>query len=429
MVNTLAVFGAQWGDEGKGKIVDSLSARANCVVRFQGGHNAGHTLVFDGNKIVLHLIPAGVLHDKVTAYIGNGVVMSPSALRQEMDELDAFGIDIDSRLKISEDIALLLPSHGALDQAREIDKGKSAIGTTGRGIGPAYEDKVARRGLRLRDILVSNDWKDRVRSLVEYHNYLLVNYHGAQSVDAEQVADELESASQWLRPMATDVSAEVNAQIDAGNRVLFEGAQGAMLDIDHGTYPFVTSSNTGVGAIVSGAGVALSRVEYSLGIVKAYATRVGSGPFPTELFDADGRRLAERGMEFGATTGRPRRCGWFDAVLMRRAHQHCQFNGICITKLDVMDGFETVKICTAYRKNGKVIENCSSNAHHLDDCDPIYAEFPGWRESTRSIKSFGELPDNAKRYLDRMSELCGIPIAIASTGPERQDEISFGALF
>ncbi len=429
MPKTIAVFGAQWGDEGKGKIVDSLSAHADCVVRFQGGHNAGHTLVVDGNKIVLHLIPAGVLHDQVTAYIGNGVVLSTESLRKELDELRDFGVDIDGRLKVSEDAALLLESHSALDMARESAQGRQAIGTTGRGIGPAYEDKIARRGLRVHDLFAGGEWHGKCKTLIDYHNFLLENYHDAPTVDAAQTIKNLESASQWLEPMVSDVSTEVNAAIDDGKRVLFEGAQGSMLDIDHGTYPFVTSSNTGSSAIASGAGVALSRVGYSLAVVKAYATRVGSGPFPTELFDSSGERLAKRGMEFGATTGRPRRCGWFDAVAMRRAHLINQFTGMCITKLDVLDGFDRVKICTDYCRAGETIDNSPGSAWQLAECEPVYEELPGWHESTRGVAEYDRLPDNAKCYLDRISELCDIPVAMISTGPERSDEIGVQTIF
>ena len=411
------------------KIVDSLSAQADCVVRFQGGHNAGHTLIVDGQKIVLHLIPAGVLHEHVTGYIGNGVVLSLESLQKEIDELKDFGVDIDGRLKVSGDASLLLPVHSALDQAREGKKNGQKIGTTGRGIGPAYEDKIARRGLRLYDLVDNNGWQDKCRSLLEYHNFLLTKYHESKATDIDQSIAALESSAEWIQSMVSDVGSDIYEAVEAGRRVLFEGAQGSMLDIDHGTYPFVTSSSTGASSITSGAGFPTSRVDYRLAIVKAYATRVGSGPFPTELFDSVGEKIAEKGMEFGATTGRPRRCGWFDAVMYRRAHQVNQFNGLCITKIDVLDGIDPLKICTAYKCGGEEFEHYPSNAGKLKNVEQVYEELPGWNEPTHGITDYDQLPKNAKRYVERISALTDTPIAIVSTGPERRDEISLEPIF
>lgn len=400
-----------------------MSARADAVVRFQGGHNAGHTLVADNRKVVVHLIPAGVLHHHVQAFIGNGVVLSLEALLKEMDGIADHVQNLSHRLRISEDCVLLLPSHAALDQARETSKGKQAIGTTSRGIGPAYEDKIARRGIKAHDLFDSNVLTDKVTQLLDYHNFLLDRRYGAPRIDTDEVLDFLLAAAEWAVPMIADVSYEVSRLIDDGKKVLFEGAQGVMLDIDHGTYPFVTSSNTGTGAIATGGGIPVSRVNHVMAIVKAYTTRVGSGPFPTELDDEVGLRIAERGAEFGATTGRPRRCGWFDAVTVRRAHQLNGFNGLCITKLDVLDGLDTIKICTDYRIRDIVSNNLSCNAKNLGECEPIYQEMPGWDGSTLGMTQYSDLPDNAKKYLDCISELCGVPIDIISTGPERKHAI------
>lgn len=423
MIQTLAIIGGQWGDEGKGKIVDCLSEQADSVVRFQGGHNAGHTLVTGGHKVVVHLIPAGILREHATAYIGNGVVLSIDALQTEIEQLSRHLDEVTSRLRISEDCALLLASHAALDQAREIKRGKKAIGTTSRGIGPAYEDKIARRGLKVHDLFDLESARAKVGELLEYHNFLLTNYYGAQAVDSERIIAGLAEAADWLVPLAVDVSSEVSAQVAQDKKVLFEGAQGVMLDIDHGTYPFVTSSNTGTGAIGTGAGIAPSKVDHVVAIVKCYATRVGSGPFPTELFDGVGNHLAKTGAEFGATTGRPRRCGWFDAVLIRRAHQLNQFDGLCITKLDVLDQLETLKICVAYRTEGVERPGSTTNAWRLEQCDPVYEELPGWHQNTCGIRDYDQLPENAKKYLERISELTGVPIDMVSTGPDRSDLI------
>ncbi len=422
-MQTLTIIGGQWGDEGKGKIVDCLSEHADAVIRFQGGHNAGHTLVVDGKKIVLHLVPAGILRDHVTAYIGNGVVLSTDALKKEIDELAVQIGDVSDRLKISEDCTLLLTSHAALDQAKELKRGGQAIGTTSRGIGPAYEDKISRRALKMHDLFDLESARDKAADLLDYHNFLLTRYFGVDGVDSDQVIANLLEAAEWLLPMVADVGYEANCLIKQRKKVLFEGAQGVMLDIDHGTYPFVTSSNTSIGAVGTGAGIAPSRIDHTLAIVKAYVTRVGSGPFPTELHDETGVEIARAGAEFGATTGRPRRCGWFDAVLMRRAHQLNQFNGLCITKLDVLDGLDAIKICVAYDVDGSSRDNVSGNARQLERCEPVYEQMPGWQESTCGIRDYDQLPLNAKRYLERIAELTEVPIDIVSTGPGRTDLI------
>ena len=422
-IQNLAIVGGQWGDEGKGKIVDSLSARADAVVRFQGGHNAGHTLVVDNNKVIVHLIPAGILHSHVQTFIGNGVVLSLNALQAEMQSVADHVPNVAQRLRISEDCALLLPSHAALDQARESKKGKKAIGTTSRGIGPAYEDKIARRGVKVHELRDVDRLSEKVIQLLEYHNFLLRERYGAEEVDCDEIVSFLQEAADWVGPMIADVSTEVTNLMDNGQKVLFEGAQGVLLDIDHGTYPFVTSSNTGSGAIATGSGIPVAKVDHLMAIVKAYTTRVGSGPFPTELFSDVGRYIAEKGDEFGATTGRPRRCGWFDAVTVRRAHQLNHFNGLCVTKLDVLDGLDTLKICTGYRINAAESGNLSCNARNLESGEPIYEELPGWSQTTYGITDYDDLPANAKQYLDAIEQLSGVPIDIVSTGPERQHTI------
>ena len=428
MIQTLAIVGGQWGDEGKGKIVDCLSEKADAVVRFQGGHNAGHTLVVDGNKIVVHLIPAGILRDQVVSYIGNGVVLSVEAFQQELEHVSSHIGDVQERIKISEDCTLLFSSHARLDVAREQSRGKKAIGTTSRGIGPAYEDKIARRGLKLHDLYDMESATDKLRELVDYHNFLLSKLYGGETVDVVEAIEDLQSAAEWLVPMIVDVSAEVSMLIDQKKKVLFEGAQGLMLDIDHGTYPYVTSSNTGVGAIATGAGIPTSKIDHKMAIVKSYTTRVGSGPFPTELDDEVGAHIARTGAEFGATTGRPRRCGWFDAVLIRRAQQLNDFDSLCITKLDVLDALETIKICVGYKTdNGEQFESAGS-AWRLSGCEPIYEQMPGWQESTGGLNQYDQLPKNAKSYLERISELTGISVEMISTGPDRSHLIYRPAL-
>jgi adenylosuccinate synthase len=419
----VVVIGSQWGDEGKGKIVDLLTDRAHAVARFQGGHNAGHTLVIDGQKTVLHLIPSGILRNNVMCLIGNGVVLSPAALFEEIDHLHASGVPVGERLRVSDSCPVILRYHVALDAAREKKRGKSAIGTTGRGIGPAYEDKVSRRGLRVADLLDTKRFAARLAEVMEYHNFALKHYFQTEAVDYQQVLDENLKLVERLRPLVADVPVLLDNYIREGKSVLFEGAQGTLLDIDHGTYPYVTSSNTSAGAASCGTGVGPSYLHYVLGITKAYTTRVGAGPFPTELFDAIGERLGERGKEFGATTGRKRRCGWFDAVAMRRAHQINGFSGLCITKLDVLDGLETIRLCTAYRCDGQLLESAPAGADALEKCEPVYEELPGWKESTIGIKNYEQLPVNARGYLKRLEEVAGARIDIISTGADRSETI------
>jgi adenylosuccinate synthase len=420
MGKNVVVIGSQWGDEGKGKIVDLLTERAHAVARFQGGHNAGHTLVIDGRKTVLHLIPSGILRDGVMCLIGNGVVLSVAALFKEVDELEASGVPVRERLRVSESCPLILPHHVALDAAREKARGKSAIGTTGRGIGPAYEDKVARRGLRVADLMDTAGFAAKLEGVMEYHNFALENYFKCDTVDYRQTLDECLALGERLRPLVPDLLDRFAAE---DKSILFEGAQGTLLDIDHGTYPFVTSSNTGAGAASCGAGIGPLRLHYVLGITKAYTTRVGAGPFPTELHDAIGDRLGERGNEFGSTTGRKRRCGWFDAVAMRRAHQINGFTGLCITKLDVLDGLDTVKICTTYNCDGQERLTAPSGADALERCVPVYEELPGWQESTLGVKRLEDLPTNARAYLQRIEELTGTRVDIISTGADRAETI------
>jgi adenylosuccinate synthase len=423
MGRNVVVVGTQWGDEGKGKIVDLLAERADVVVRFQGGHNAGHTLVIDGRKTVLHLIPSGILHEGVDCIIGNGVVLSPDALILEMDRLMDSGVDVESRLAISHACPLILPCHIRLDLARETARGESAIGTTGRGIGPAYEDKAARRGIRLGDLVGSDTYAGQLRELIDYHNFSLEQYYRAEIVDYQQVLDETLAYRERLRPLTTDVSQRLYEFRKAGKSIMFEGAQGMMLDIDHGTYPYVTSSNTTSAAAASGSGVGPLCFDAVLGIVKAYTTRVGAGPFPTELHDDIGQYLGERGKEFGATTGRQRRCGWFDAVLMRRS---CVVNGLsslCITKLDVLDGLDEIKICTGYQYRDEVLDMAPSGAEALSECVPIYESLSGWGKETAAVRTLEALPVHARDYLKRIEELLDVSIDIISTGADRDDTI------
>lgn len=425
MGKNVVVIGTQWGDEGKGKLVDLLTERADAVVRFQGGHNAGHTLVIDGKKTVLHLIPSGILRANVQCLIGNGVVLCPKALLREIELLEEAGLSVRSRLLISEACALILPVHVAIDQAREKAKGAKAIGTTGRGIGPAYEDKISRRGLRAGDLLNPKAFAEKLEELIDYHNFMLVQYYHEQAVDYRQMLDETLALGEQITPMLTDVGERLYAYQKAGKNVLFEGAQGALLDIDHGTYPYVTSSNTTAGGAASGSGVGPLDFDYVLGITKAYSTRVGNGPFPTELHDAYGQHLGEKGFEFGATTGRKRRCGWFDAVAMRKSVQLNSLSGICLTKLDVLDGLDKVGICTAYRLNGSITETAPIGADQYAECHAIIEEMPGWDGVTAGITDYEKLPANAKAYIRRLEELCGVKIAILSTGPDRDETIIF----
>ena len=423
MAKNVVVIGTQWGDEGKGKIVDWLTDDVAGVVRFQGGHNAGHTLVVNGKKTILRLLPSGMLHPHVTCFIGNGVVLSPEALLQEIDELTAAGLDVVNRLRISQACPLILPYHVALDQAREIKKGAEKLGTTGRGIGPAYEDKVARRAIRLNDLLFPERFRDKLVDVLDYHNFVLTKYLGVPSVSFESVFEPTLKMAERLKPMIADVSAELNKLMQEGKQLLFEGAQAALLDVDHGTYPYVTSSNCLAGQASAGAGVGPQSLHYVLGITKAYATRVGSGPFPTELEDEVGERLRKRGNEFGSVTGRPRRCGWFDAAALKRAAQINGLTGLCITKLDVLDGLETLRICTGYQVGGKVTDILPYGAENIADCVPIYEDHPGWKDSTFGIKQWDQLPKAAQTYLRRMETLVGAPIAIISTGPDREETI------
>jgi len=423
MRKNVVVIGTQWGDEGKGKIVDLLTDKAHAVVRFQGGHNAGHTLVIDGKTTVLHLIPSGVLRDNIRCLIGNGVVLAPDALIKELDELKASGVEVENRLGISESCPLILPYHIALDNAREVARGKKAIGTTGRGIGPAYEDKVARRGLRFGEMLDIPHFTERLKEVMEYHNFTLEHYFKADTVDYQQVLDQCLVYAERLTPLVEDVSHTLHKMQEAGQSIMFEGAQGALLDIDHGTYPYVTSSNTTAGGAASGTGVGPRDLGTVVGIVKAYTTRVGSGPFPTELFDDDGNYLGEKGHEFGATTGRKRRCGWLDMVSLKRSLLINSVNSICITKLDVLDGMEKVKICTGYKLNGTVVEVPPIGADLFEKCEPIYMEMDGWSESCADAKSYADLPIKAQAYLEKIAELTGVSIDIISTGPDRKETI------
>ena len=423
MAKNVVVIGTQWGDEGKGKIVDWLTDDVAGVVRFQGGHNAGHTLVVNGKKTILRLLPSGMLHPHVTCFIGNGVVLSPEALLQEIDELTAAGLDVIGRLRISQACPLILPYHVALDQAREVKKGAEKLGTTGRGIGPAYEDKVARRAIRLNDLLFPERFRDKLVEVLDYHNFVLTKYLGVAAVSFDSVFEPTLKMAERLKPMIADVSAELNKLMQDGKQLLFEGAQAALLDVDHGTYPYVTSSNCLAGQASAGAGVGPQSLHYVLGITKAYATRVGSGPFPTELEDDVGDRLRKRGNEFGSVTGRPRRCGWFDAAALKRAAQINGLTGLCITKLDVLDGLEILRICTGYRLNGKVTDILPYGAENIADCEPIYEDHPGWSDSTFGIKEWDQLPKAAQAYLRRMEALVGAPIAIISTGPDREETI------
>ncbi len=423
MGKNVVVIGTQWGDEGKGKLVDLLTDQAAAVVRFQGGHNAGHTLVIGDKTTVLHLVPSGVLREDVQCLIGNGVVLSPEALLKEIKILEAAGIPVRSRLLISEACALILPVHVAIDQAREKAKGAKAIGTTGRGIGPAYEDKVARRGIRAGDFLNIELFTEKLKELTAYHNFMLTEYYKVPAIDFDtMLAESLELAEQ-IRPMLIDVAEKLYTYQDNGDNLLFEGAQGALLDIDHGTYPFVTSSNTTAGGAATGTGVGPLDIDYVLGITKAYSTRVGNGPFPTELDDASGEHLGVKGHEFGATTGRKRRTGWFDAVSMRKSAKLNSLSGMCLTKLDVLDGLDKIGICTAYNIAGKEVSVAPLGAENYEACVPVIEYMPGWSEITKGVTELDKLPANARAYINRLEELVGVKIAILSTGPERNETI------
>ncbi|EAB7491748.1 TPA: adenylosuccinate synthase [Salmonella enterica subsp. enterica serovar Muenchen] len=422
MGNNVVVLGTQWGDEGKGKIVDLLTERAKYVVRYQGGHNAGHTLVINGEKTVLHLIPSGILRENVTSIIGNGVVLSPGALMKEMKELEDRGIPVRERLLLSEACPLILDYHVALDNAREKARGAKAIGTTGRGIGPAYEDKVARRGLRVGDLFDKETFAEKLKEVMEYHNFQLVNYYKVEAVDYQKVLDDTMAVADILTSMVVDVSDLLDQARQRGDFVMFEGAQGTLLDIDHGTYPYVTSSNTTAGGVATGSGLGPRYVDYVLGILKAYSTRVGAGPFPTELFDETGEFLCKQGNEYGATTGRRRRTGWLDTVAVRRAVQLNSLSGFCLTKLDVLDGLKEVKLCVAYRMpDGREVTTTPLAADDWKGVEPIYETMPGWSESTFGVKDRSGLPQAALNYIKRIEELTGVPIDIISTGPDRTE--------
>lgn len=423
MSKNVVVIGTQWGDEGKGKIVDWLAESVHGVVRFQGGHNAGHTLWINGVKTVLRLIPSGIMHPHTICYIGNGVVLSPEALFSEIKELESAGVDVRSRLKISEACPLILPYHIAVDQAREVQRGENKIGTTGRGIGPAYEDKVARRALRVQDLFMPEVFEEKLHSVIEYHNSILVNQLNAEPVSFDEVKALCQQLAEVLEPMVADVSYLLYEAKKAGKRLLFEGAQGALLDIDHGTYPFVTSSNCIAGQASAGSGVGPQELHYVLGITKAYCTRVGSGPFPSELECEIGLHLAKKGNEFGAVTGRPRRCGWFDAAALKRSVIINGINGLCVTKLDVLDGLEEIGLCVGYEVDGKRLDVLPYGAYKVAQAQPIIEMMPGWSESTAGVKNYDELPENARQLVARIGELCEVPVAMISTGPERSETI------
>ena len=429
MGRSVVVIGTQWGDEGKGKIVDLLTEDAAAVVRFQGGNNAGHTLIIENTKTVLHLIPSGILREGVECVIGNGVVLDPYALMQEIEQLESQGVPVRSRLKISPACPIILPHHIRLDQLRENALGDKKIGTTGRGIGPAYEDKVARRGLRVGDLFSWDNFSQRLESAMEYHNFVLKHYHQVEPIDFQQTLDDCAKVAEKIKPMVCDVVPFLHDLREQGENLLFEGAQGAMLDVDLGTYPFVTSSNTTAGGTAVGSGFGPKYLDYILGITKAYATRVGTGPFPTELFDEVGERLAARGHEFGATTGRPRRCGWFDAVALRKSVQINSISGLCLTKLDVLDGLETIRICVGYKEEGEGMGVAAYGSEFYDTLTPVYEDLPGWEDSTLGITRLDELPENARAYVRRVEETVGAPIAIISTGPDRNETIILDAPF
>ncbi|MBF0218194.1 MAG: adenylosuccinate synthase [Gammaproteobacteria bacterium] len=429
MGKNVVVVGTQWGDEGKGKVVDLLTEQADAVVRYQGGHNAGHTLVIAGKTTILHLIPSGILRPKVKCLIGNGVVLSPTALLEELAMLQKNGIDVTGRLMISEAATLIMPYHVALDQAREVARGSLAIGTTGRGIGPAYEDKISRRGLKVGDLLDKKLFAKRLQEVMAYHNFSLTQLFKVAAVDYREVLDAALEMAETLRPMIADVTGYLHQLRAKGGNIMFEGAQGTLLDIDHGTYPYVTSSNPTAGGAATGTGVGPKDFDYILGITKAYTTRVGAGPFPTELYDGAakddpvGRGLGSRGHEFGATTGRLRRCGWLDAVSLRRSALTNSLTGICLTKLDVLDGVETLRIATAYRRAGQQIDVPPIGADAYEQCEPEYIDMPGWSGTTVGARTLAQLPENAQNYIRKIEELIGVPVDIISTGPDRDDTI------
>jgi adenylosuccinate synthase len=423
MGKTVVVIGAQWGDEGKGKVVDLLTDKAQAVVRFQGGHNAGHTLVINGVKTALNLIPSGIMRPGVACLIGNGVVCSLTALLSEIEKVEATGAEVRSRLRISEATPLVLPVHAKLDQAREKARGEAKIGTTGKGIGPAYEDKVARRAVRVGDLFSRDRLAAKLGELLAYHNFVLVNYYQEEPEDFQATLDLLLKQAEQVRPMVADVTELLRQHLKRGDNVLFEGAQGALLDVDHGTYPFVTSSNTTAGGAATGTGVGPREIDYVLGIVKAYATRVGSGPFPTEQDNDVGQHIRDKGFEYGTVTKRPRRCGWFDAVAARRSIFNNSVTGLCVTKLDVLDDLDTIRICTGYRLDGQVVETPPIGAEGFERLEVVYEDFPGWKTSTVGMTRYADLPEAAKQYLKRVEEVTETPIAMVSTGPDREHTI------
>lgn len=423
MGRNVVVIGTQWGDEGKGKIVDLLTEQVAAVARFQGGHNAGHTLVIEGNKTVLHLIPSGILRPNVQCIIGNGVVLAPDALLKEIRGLEEQGVEVRERLHISPACPLILPYHVSLDLAREEARGNDKIGTTGRGIGPAYEDKTARRGVRVGDLAFPQEFAAKLSEVMEYHNFMLANYYKTDTVDFNATLDEVMAASEEIMPLVADTGPMLHRLREADENILFEGAQGALLDVDLGTYPFVTSSNTTAGGTSIGSGFGPRYLDYILGITKAYSTRVGSGPFPTELFDDVGAELAKRGNEFGATTGRPRRCGWFDAVALRQAVEINSISGLCLTKLDVLDTLDVIRICTGYEEDSSVSSQSGFDAHNYARLTPVYEELPGWKTNTVGAKRLDDLPAAARAYLERIEETVGAPVDIISTGPDREETI------
>ncbi len=425
MARNVVVIGTQWGDEGKGKVVDWLTDHAQGVVRFQGGHNAGHTLVIGGQKTALQLIPSGIMREGVACYIGNGVVLSVPDLLREIDKLQAVGVEVMSRMMISDACPVILPYHTALDTAREVARGPNKIGTTGKGIGPAYEDKVARRAIRVADLMNAQRFAEKLLENLDYHNFVLTQYLKVQGIDYQKTLDEALAYAERIRPLVGDVSSTLYALNKKGGSILFEGAQGSLLDVDHGTYPYVTSSNCVAGNAAAGSGVGPGMLHYVLGITKAYTTRVGSGPFPSELpTDAGvGKHLASVGHEFGTVTGRPRRCGWFDAALLKRSVQINGVSGICLTKLDVLDGLETLRICTGYTVDGKHVDIFPSGAEEAARCVPVYEEMPGWTQTTVGAKTLDALPAAALAYVKRLEQLVGVPIDMVSTGPDREETI------
>ncbi len=423
MKKNVVVLGTQWGDEGKGKIVDLLTDKADAVVRFQGGHNAGHTLIINGHKTVLHLVPSGILREGVDCYIGNGVVVEPEALLKEIKQLEHANVDVRTRLKISRAAPIIMPYHIILDQLREKAKGGKAIGTTGRGIGPAYEDKIARRGIRFGDLFDPQRLKDKLKETLTYHNFVIEKFFNSTALEFEKIYQQSLNYGIKLQQMSADVTAELHQLQNNGSSILLEGAQGSLLDIDHGTYPFVTSSNTTAGAASTGTGLGPTDINYVLGITKAYTTRVGSGPFPTELFDSDGEMLAKNGVEFGATTGRPRRCGWLDLVALKRAIQMNGVTGVCVTKLDVLDTFKYIKVCTAYQVGDDIIHDFPASAEAWENIKPIYETLDGWMSHTQGMTEIHTLPKQAKALIEKIEDYTGSSVHMISTGPDRNENI------